>query len=141
MVTVFQRQYEKSFELVVEHLFSSPELKTQVKFSDRLSSVCLSTVHMFIFFSRTITPFSTKLGTKHPWVKRIQVYSNDGPHPFPKGDSYVIVKTHWQKLMIFFSRTSMQISKNLCTKHFWVKGIRVCSMKGQSPFPRGKILK
>ena len=68
MVTVFQRQYEKSFELVVEHLFSSPELKTQVKFSDRLSSVCLSTVHMFIFFSRTITPFSTKLGTKHPWA-------------------------------------------------------------------------
>ena len=24
----------------------------------------------------------TKFGTKHPWVKRIQVYSNEGPHPF-----------------------------------------------------------
>ena len=27
-----------------------------------------------IFFSRTIWPISTKLGTKHPWVKGIQVF-------------------------------------------------------------------
>ena len=36
-----------------------------------------------IFFSRTTEPFSTKLGTKHPWVKGIQVYSNEGPRLFP----------------------------------------------------------
>ena len=28
----------------------------------------------FFFFSRTTGPISTKLGTKHPWVKRIQVF-------------------------------------------------------------------
>ena len=28
-------------------------------------------------FSRTTEPISTKLGTKHPWVKGIQVSSNE----------------------------------------------------------------
>ena len=32
-----------------------------------------------IFFSRTTEPISTKLGTKHPWVKGIQVCSNEEP--------------------------------------------------------------
>ena len=41
-----------------------------------------------IFFSRTTEPISTKLFTKHPWVKGIQVCSNEGPHPFPRGDNY-----------------------------------------------------
>ena len=31
---------------------------------------------------RTIEPVSTKLGTKHSWMKGIQVYSNEGQHPF-----------------------------------------------------------
>ena len=35
--------------------------------------------------SRTTVPNSTKLGTKHPWVKGIQVYSNEEPLPFFKG--------------------------------------------------------
>ena len=35
-----------------------------------------------IFFSITTEPFPTKLGTKHPWVKGIQVCSNEGPRPF-----------------------------------------------------------
>ena len=90
-------------------IFSSPELKAQVSFSDHLSSVvclsiclsvclsvCLSTFHIFIFFSRTTGPISTKLGTKHPWVKGIQVCSNEGPRPFPRGDDYEIVKIHWR---------------------------------------------
>ena len=29
------------------------------------------------FFFRTIGPISTKLGTKHPWVKGIKVCSNE----------------------------------------------------------------
>ena len=45
-----------------------------------------------IFFSRITEPISTKLGTKHPWVKRNQVCSNEGPCPFPKGDNNEIVK-------------------------------------------------
>ena len=46
---------------------SSPELKAQVSFTNRLSSFGLSRYfHIFIFFSRTNTPISTELGTKHP---------------------------------------------------------------------------
>ena len=26
-------------------------------------------------------------GSKNPWVKGIQVCSNEGPHPFPRGDN------------------------------------------------------
>ena len=33
----------------------------------------------FKIFSRTTGTLSTKLGTKHPWVMRSQVYSNEGP--------------------------------------------------------------
>ena len=59
-------------------IISSPELKAQVSISDRLLSV--DRFHIFIFFSRTTGPISTKLGTKHPWVKGIQVCSNEGPY-------------------------------------------------------------
>ena len=59
-------------------------------FSDRLLSIApvrmsirlsVCKLHIPIFFSRTIGPVSTKLGTKHPWpwVKGIQVCSNAGP--------------------------------------------------------------
>ena len=34
----------------------------------------------------------TKLCTKHPWLKGIQVFSNEEPCLFPKGDNYKIVK-------------------------------------------------
>ena len=51
-----------------------------------------------IFFSRTTGSILTKLGTKHPWVKGIQVYSNEGPRPFPRADNYEIAKLHWQNL-------------------------------------------
>ena len=75
-------------------------------FSDHLSSICLSIClsvhpsvckffHIFIF-SRTIGPISTKPGTKHPWMKGIQVCSNEGSRPFPRGDNYEIEKIHWQ---------------------------------------------
>ena len=40
---------------------------------------------LLIFFSRTTGPISTKLGTKHPWVEGIQVYSNGSLTPFPQG--------------------------------------------------------
>ena len=47
-----------------------------------------------IFFSRNTEPISTKHGSKHPWVEGIQVCSNEGPRPFPRGDNYEIVKIH-----------------------------------------------
>ena len=54
-----------------------------------------------IFFSRTIVPISTKHGTKHPWVKGIQVWLNEGPHFFSRGDNYDIAKIHWRNFKIF----------------------------------------
>ena len=44
------------------------------------------------FFSRTTGPISNKLGTKHPWVMGIQVCSNEGPNPFPRGYNSKIAK-------------------------------------------------
>ena len=45
---------------------------------------------------RTTKPISTKLGTKHPWVMRTQVSSNESPQPFLRGDNYMheIAKIH-----------------------------------------------
>ena len=55
------------------------------------------------FFSRTTEPFSTKLGTKYPWVKGIQVCSIEGPHPFWRGDNYQIAKIHcWNLKNLLF---------------------------------------
>ena len=58
-------------------LFSSPQIKAQVSSSDPMFYISLSvhllTLNIFIF-SRTSGPISTKLGTKHPWVKGIQVF-------------------------------------------------------------------
>ena len=55
----------------------------------------------FHLFCRTIGPISTKFGTKHPWVKWIQVCSNEGPRLcFSRGDNYKIAKIHWRNLKI-----------------------------------------
>ena len=70
-----------------------------------------------IFFSRTSVPISTKLCTKHPWVKGIKNSSNEGPHPFPKGENYELVKINWRNLKFFFSRTTEPISSQLGTWH------------------------
>jgi hypothetical protein len=45
-------------------------------------------------FSRTTEPILTRLGTKHPWVKGIQVCSNEGDNPSPRGDNSKRVKIH-----------------------------------------------
>ena len=47
-----------------------------------------------IFFFRTTGPISTKLVTKHSWVKGIQVCSNEGPSPFPRASSLAKGFTH-----------------------------------------------
>ena len=97
-------------------VFSSPELKAQVSFSDRplsgvslsvrlsvcpsvCPSVCLSVCpsvnfYIFDFFSRTAGPILTRLGTNHPWVKGIQVCSKEGNSPSPRGDNSKRVKIH-----------------------------------------------
>jgi hypothetical protein len=74
-----RRRYLDSGVIRVRYLFSSPELKAQVSFSDcPLSGVSLSVrpsvnFYIFDFFSRTTGPISTRRGTNHPWVEGIQV--------------------------------------------------------------------
>ena len=62
----------------------------------------------------------------------IQICSNEGPRPFPRGDYYEIAKIYLWDLKIFFSRTTGLISIKLGTIHLWVKGIQVCS--NEEPF-------
>ena len=57
--------------------------------------------------SRTTWPISTKLGTKHPWVKGTQVCSNEGPRAFPRGNNFGIAKNTLTKL------------KNLLLQNHW----------------------
>ena len=105
--------------------------------SSQWISVCLSVCNFshFDFFSRTILgQFQPNLiDTKHLWVKGIQVYSNDGPGPFPRGD----IITKWRKLKIFFSRTTELISTKLGTNSPWLKGIQVHLNEGSCLIPRG----
>jgi hypothetical protein len=69
-------------------VFSTPELKTQVSFSDRLLSVIRLSVKTYIFnFSRTTGPILTTLSTNYLCGKGIQVCSNEGERPFPRGDN------------------------------------------------------
>ena len=70
--------------------FSSPGPKTQVSFSGQICPLSVVVVivvlvvnfHNFNFFSRTTRPISIKLGTKHSWMKGIQVCLYEGPRPF-----------------------------------------------------------
>jgi hypothetical protein len=43
-------------------------------------------------FSRTSRPNSIKLGTNYSWVKRIEVYSNEGPGHLQREDDHKNVK-------------------------------------------------
>ena len=90
-----------------------------------------------IFFSRTSRPNSIKRNTNFPWVKGIQVCSNEGPGPLQKGDNHKNVKMGWGHLKIFFSRTIGPIFTRFGTNHPWVKGIQICSKEGVYPSPRG----
>ena len=67
----------------------------------------------------------------------IQICSNEGPRPFPRGDNKELAKIHWQTLKIYFLRTTGPISTKLGTMHPWVKGNQVCSNEGSLPFLRG----
>ena len=75
--------------LKVECVFlvvGSPELKVQVSFSDCLLSVC-----QYICLSVNFSQFHLLLQicTKHPWVKGVQVCSNEVSCLFSRGDNFV----------------------------------------------------
>ena len=65
-----------------------------------------------ISLSRTNVIISTNLGTEHPWMIRLHVFSKVGPRPFTKGDTYDIAKIHWQLFKIVFSRITRPILTN-----------------------------
>ena len=71
-------------------------IKTQVSFSDRNLSVNFSVVNAIFSHSCLLLQnkwsISTKLGTKHPRVKGIQVCSNEGPRSVTSGDNSDIEK-------------------------------------------------
>ena len=48
--------------------------------------------------SASTGPILIKLGTTHHWVKGIQVGSNEGSRPFPRGDNYEV----WKNTLIKF---------------------------------------
>ena len=53
-----------------------------------------------------------KHDTKHPWMKGIEVCSNEDPRPFPRGDDKEIEKrTHYIKIYKF---------NNLLLQNHWV---------------------
>ena len=83
-----------------------------------LIKICPSSLSSYLItfssFSRTTGPISTNLGTKYPWVKGINVCSNEGPSPFPRGAKYEIAKIHWRHFKIFFSQESLdEVQPNL----------------------------
>jgi hypothetical protein len=59
-----------------------------------------------IFFSRTSSPISIKLGINHTWVKGILNCSNKGPGPLQRGDNIKTAKMGWGHLKTLFSRTT-----------------------------------
>lgn len=83
-VVEIKRNVLKPFMYICKRIFSSPELKVQLRFSDRLMSVVRPTVCMsvrlsvnfshFDIFSRTNGPNFTRLGTKHLNKKGILNY-------------------------------------------------------------------
>ena len=113
--------------------FSSPEMKAQVSFSDRLSSACPSVYfYIFIFFFRSTWSISTKHGTKHHWVKGFKFIQMKGNALF-RGDIITKKREYINEIWkIFFTRTTRPISTNfgtLGTKHPWVKEIKFVQIK------------
>jgi hypothetical protein len=80
---------------------------------DNHKNVNMGWDHLKIFFSRTIWPILTRLGTNHPWRKRIQVSLKEEDSSSPSGDNSERVKIHRKFLKI--SRTSRPKSIKLGT--------------------------
>ena len=58
--------------------------------------------HKIAKIKKNTEPISTKFGTKHPWVKEIQVCSNEGLCLYLRRDNYEIVKITLMKFNFFF---------------------------------------
>ena len=83
-----------------------------------------------IFSPRTTRPISTKRGANHPWVKGIQVCSNEDHALPPRRSNLEIVKPPCQLLKIFSSRTTEPILISLCTNDHGYTVIHFSSNEG-----------
>ena len=113
-------------------ILSSPELKAQVSFSDRLSVCKFSRFHHL--FQNHWANFN-QTWSKASLFEGIQFFfSNDGRCLSPREDNYKMVKMHWHLLKIFFFRTTGPILNKLGTEHPCVKEIQICKNEGPHPF-------
>ena len=78
-----------------------------------------------------------KISTKHLWVVGTHIRTNDGPHPFSRGENFKKVKILCQNLKIFFYKTTGPNSIKLGTKHPRVVGNQVCENEGPLCYARG----
>ena len=80
--------------------FKFAHMKDYVLFQGEIIAKMWNSIEniQIFFFSRTIGPISTKIGTKHLWIKGILVYSYEGPCPFPRGENSKNVKFYWKYL-------------------------------------------
>ena len=85
------------------------------------------------FKKSSTEPILVKLGTKHSSVKEIQVCSEEGQCPFPRGDNTcnIEVEIHLPRLKIFF-RTTGSVSTKLGAKQTWLKGTQGFTNKDHS---------
>ena len=73
-------------------------------------------IYLKIFFSRTTEPISTKLGTKYPLVKGIQVCSNEWSRPAERGDNWEIIKIKKLRLEAYYSSWLLKFVISRCYK-------------------------
>ena len=67
--------------------FKSVQIKGPALFQGEITKQQKFINKIFKNYSRTTRPSSAKLSIKHPWLNEIQVCSNEGHHPFPRGDN------------------------------------------------------
>ena len=116
-------------------LFSSPELKVQVSFSDHLLSVVCLSVRLsvcklltLIFFSRTTGPRSTNLGKKVSPGEGDSSMFKWRAKSFSRGDNCKIVKINWKLKNLLLQNHWSKLNPNS-----WVKGSQVCFNEGPHP--------
>ena len=85
---------------------------------------------------KSTEPISTKLGTKHPWLKGIQVCSNKGPCPFPRG----CWLKNCENISRIFWRTTCQFQPNLAQSILFWRGFNFIQMKGHVLF-QGEVIR
>ena len=98
-------------------------------------SICLSVTFLHFHFQNHWASFN-QTGTKHLWEKEIQVWWNEGPRSFTRGDNIELENTHWRHLRIF-SRATGPVSTKLNAKHTWTRENQVWWNEEPDSFPRG----